>query len=374
MNNKPKIAVIGMGFLMSYLKPCYHNAIGDDLSKNIVAATATASTTEKKSRAMGFPVQCADYYNMLDSFRPDMIFFAPPPSAAKAMARDILAPYYEALRKENKPFPDLYAFPPNPDGKFYIDTVGSDINVVNILPNMAAKLKDRDISKESYTIFNFPVGHEWPEENLDRLKKFFSPLGYTVSVPADNFNTMLGGFVSSHISEELAISVSRGLKKAGVDTAYSDIASAMRHSFLKQNDRHIDSALPCSPLFDGRLDDVLGELIKSWMEGMLEHYRENGMSEALGREILIPQIDIFLQSAQLLTEDEIEYNNSCHATKGGILEKALAVFHGEIEKPLEDIFSVYPKEGFDAELYDFICEKGHVISKAVSEHAKRFAD
>ena len=28
----------------------------------------------------------------------------------------------------------------------------------------------------------------------------------------------------------------------------------------------------------------------------------------------------------------------------------------------------------DAELYDFICEKGRVISRAVSEHAKRFAD
>ena len=60
MSEKPKIAIIGMGFLMSYLKPCYHHVIGDDLSKNIIASTATASTTEKKSKAMGFPVQCRD--------------------------------------------------------------------------------------------------------------------------------------------------------------------------------------------------------------------------------------------------------------------------------------------------------------------------
>ena len=68
MWDKPKIAIIGMGFLMSYLKPCYHHVIGDDLSKNIVASTATASTTEKKSKAMGFPVQCGDYFNMLVNF------------------------------------------------------------------------------------------------------------------------------------------------------------------------------------------------------------------------------------------------------------------------------------------------------------------
>lgn len=54
MWDKPKIAIIGMGFLMSYLKPCYHHVIGDDLSKNIVASTATASTTEKSPKLWDF--------------------------------------------------------------------------------------------------------------------------------------------------------------------------------------------------------------------------------------------------------------------------------------------------------------------------------
>ncbi len=374
MSNSPRIAIIGMGFLMSYLKPCYHHVIGEDLSKNITAATATASTVEKKSRAMGFPVQCQEYYSMLEGFKPDIIFFAPPPSAAKAMAKDILAPYYSSLREKGQPLPDLYAFPPNPDGRFYLDTIGYDINVVNILPNMAAKLKDRDISQESYTIFNFPKERLWPKDNYDRLVDFFSPIGYTLTVPADNFNTMLGGFVSSHVSEELAMAISNGLARAGVDLSFSEIGSAMRYAFNNSNGRHIPDALPCSPLNDEKLNKTLDRFISEWFYGMLDHYKENGMAENLGRDILIPQIDIFLQSAQLLTADEISYNNSCHATKGGILEKALTVFHGEIEEKIVKIFSKYPTEGFDNGLYAFIREKGRIISKGVSDHAAKFAD
>lgn len=374
MTNSPKISIIGMGFLMSYLKPCYHHVIGEDLSKNIVASTATASTVEKKAKAMGFPVQCQKYCEMLDSFHPDMIFFAPPPSAAKGMAKEILAPYYAKVREEGCVLPDLYAFPPNPDGAFYLDVIGNDINVVNILPNMAAKLKDRDISQESYTIFNFPNNHPWPKENYNRLVDFFSPIGYTLNVPANNFNTMLGGFVSSHISEELAMAASEGLKKAGIDISYSDIASAMRYLFEEQHDRHMPNALPCSPLDDEMLNKILDKFIAEWFSGMLKHYTSNGMDKSLGEAVLIPQIDIFLQSAQLLTADEIAFNNSCHATKGGILEKALNVYHSDIEEKIVGIFSNYPTANFDNELYTFIHDKGCIICGAVSSHAAKFAD
>lgn len=374
MSDSPRIAIIGMGFLMSYLKPCYHNAIGKDLSKNIIASTATASTIEKKSKAMGFPVQCQNYYEMLNSFRPDIIFFAPPPSAAKAMARNILTPFYAMLRDAKKPLPDLYAYPPNPNGRFYLDTIGEDINVVNILPNMAAKLKERNISKESYTIFNFPDNKPWPKDNYNRLVDFFKPIGYTISVPASKFNTMLGGFVASHITEEIAISASKGLEKAKVNISFSEIASSMRYFFLKNVNHHIDGSLTSYPLKNEKLNSVFEKMIIEWMGGMLDYYAKNNLDEALGKEILIPQIDIFLQSAQLLTVDEINYNNSCHATKGGILEKALTVFHREIEEKVIEIFSNYNNENFDIDLYGFIRKEGYIVSKEVSEHGAKFAD
>ena len=311
---------------------------------------------------------------MLDSFRPDMVFFAPPPSAAKAMARDILKPYYAMLRNNSEPLPDLYAYPPNPNGEFYMDTIGQDINVVNVLPNMGAKLKDRDISKESYTIFNFPDRHNWSEEKLKELDEFFEPIGYTISVPASKINTMLGGFVSSHISEEIAMAISEGLKISGTVISFADIAGAMRYFFLDKHNRHFENSLECTPLDDERLNPILDKVIDCWLNGMLNHFISGGIDEKLGKEILIPQIDIFLQSAQLLSAEEIDYNNSCHATKGGILEKALTVFHAEIEEGIISTFANYPAENFDKEVYDFILEKACHVSKEVSEHGARFAD
>ena len=374
MSEKPKIAIIGMGFLMSYLKPCYHNLYGENLSENITASTATASTVKKKSEAMGFPVQCQDYYNMLVNFEPDMIFFAPPPSAAKEMAKDILAPYYSMLRKKGSALPDLYAYPPSPDGEFYLKTIGNDINVVNILPNMACKLKGKDISKESYTIFNIPDGHPWPEKNFKRLDAFFSPIGYNVVVPANNFHTMLGGFVASHLSEELAMAVSKGLSETGINIEFSKLASSMRYSFLKNNNRHFENALPCSLTDDEKLDSVLENIIMAWMEGMADFSVSQNMDEQLANDIIIPQIDIFLQSAQLLTAEEIEYNNSCHATKGGILEKALFVYNGGIKQKIEKTLAEYKTFIFDKSFYDFVKESGFLTAKEVSDHGRKFAD
>lgn len=375
MSDKPKIAIIGMGFLMSYLKPCYHHILGDNLQNNIVASTATAETTKRKSEAMGFPVQCQDYFNMLVNFEPDIIFFSPPPSAAKSMAKDILTPYYSGLRNKEMQLPDLYAFPPSPDGKFYIDTIGNDINVVNILPNMASSLKGRNIAKESYTIFNFPDGHPWPKNNYERLVDFFSPIGYTLTVPAKQFSTMLGGFVGSHISEELAIAISTGISLSNNGkVSFSEIAGSMRYSFLKNNSRCIENSLPCSLIGVSSLDSILNKIISEWTNGMLSFYISENMEESLGKNILIPQIDIFLQSAQLLTESEIEYNNSCHATKGGLLEKALFYYDTNIKDKLISTFSHYPEENFDEGLYGFIFDSGFEIAKAVSDHGKRFSD
>lgn len=375
MSEKPKIAIIGMGFLMSYLKPCYHHVIGDDLSKNIIASTATASTTEKKSKAMGFPVQCRDYLNMLIKFQPDMIFFSPPPSAAKSMTKEILTPYYSNLRAEGKVLPDLYAFPPNPDGNFYLDTVGNDINVVNILPNMAASLKGRDISQESYTVLNFPESKPWPDKNYNRLVDFLSPIGYTISIPSNNFNTMIGGFVASHISEELAMDISKGLELSkSPNISYNEIASAIRFYFLKKENRHIHGSLECKPLENKRLNSILGCMLDNWISGMLEFYASQSMPDELCKKIVVPQIDIFLQSAQLLTEDEIEYNNSCHATKGGLLEKALFIYNSKVKESVISIFSKYPEENFDKNLYEFIRFSGFEISKAVSDHSRVFSN
>ena len=115
-------------------------------------------------------------------------------------------------------------------------------------------------------------------------------------------------------------------------------------------------------------------MLDEWISGMINFYSTQSLGEKLGKEIVIPQTDIFLQSAQLLTEEEIEYNNSCHATKGGLLEKALYVYDNNFKESIINIFSSYNEENFDEDLYRLIHCAGFEISKAVSDHSRIFSD
>ena len=160
-----KIVIIGMGFLMEYIMPCYKKLLGDNFATNVVAVTADAKDLKRKQESFGFKVVLNENKETLENVEPDIILFAPPPSFAPEITESVLKPYYEKLRKEGKPLPDLYAFPPNPAGKYYLDTIGYDINVANILPNMVSKIGDMDVSQEGYTNVTFPKEKEWPEEN-----------------------------------------------------------------------------------------------------------------------------------------------------------------------------------------------------------------
>ena len=97
-----KAVIIGMGFLMEYIFPCWKNAMGAKVSENILAVTADAHDLEGKQQRMGIRVILNDNAGALQQMRPDWIFFAPPPSVAPGLTRDILLPYYESCRREGR--------------------------------------------------------------------------------------------------------------------------------------------------------------------------------------------------------------------------------------------------------------------------------
>ena len=113
-----KAVIIGMGFLMEYIFPCWKNAMGAKVSENILAVTADAHDLEGKQQRMGIRVILNDNAGALQQMRPDWIFFAPPPSVAPGLTRDVLLPYYESCRREGRELPILVAFPPSPAGLF----------------------------------------------------------------------------------------------------------------------------------------------------------------------------------------------------------------------------------------------------------------
>ena len=51
-----KAVIIGMGFLMEYIFPCWKNAMGAKVSENILAVTADAHDLEGKQQRMGIRV------------------------------------------------------------------------------------------------------------------------------------------------------------------------------------------------------------------------------------------------------------------------------------------------------------------------------
>ena len=82
MNQKPKLVILGMGFLMEHLKPCYHHLYGEDLSPYIAASTHSAQRAPQRAKQMGFPVVCQGELELLRAHQPELILFAPIPTAA----------------------------------------------------------------------------------------------------------------------------------------------------------------------------------------------------------------------------------------------------------------------------------------------------
>lgn len=334
-----RIAVIGTGFLMSYLDPCVKLLAGPNFSENIVGISQSLATAQRKSEELGYPVTPQGHLPTLQRFLPDVIMFSPPPSAAKHLTQTVLAPYFEWSRFRNIPLPDLYVFPPNPSAGYYRDALGDGANVVTLLPNMAATVGGYHIAAQSYSVTIFPAGARWPRANRERLSRFLTPIGSLLEVPEEHSTNMLGGFVASHMVQEFTLSLSAGLAQSGLDLPPAQAAGVMRHHLLERYDRRFPGGVPCGDCPSPALSVVLGASLEAWQKGMTEFSLSRGMSRELTDAVCVPQLNIFLQSAQCSSPEEIDYNNRCHATQGGLLERGLEVFAQEGRPRITSLFS-----------------------------------
>ena len=77
--SEAKVTIIGLGFLMEYIFPCFRRAKGARTAQEINAVTADAGDLEGKRARLGIPVLLGDNARALRELEPDCIFFAPPP-------------------------------------------------------------------------------------------------------------------------------------------------------------------------------------------------------------------------------------------------------------------------------------------------------
>jgi prephenate dehydrogenase len=94
-----KIVIIGLGFLMEYIFPCFREIFGDDVKSRIIGVTADEADLAGKKQRMGIDVMLNDNAAALRTLEPDMIFFAPPPPQARPITGEVLVPYFRELRK-----------------------------------------------------------------------------------------------------------------------------------------------------------------------------------------------------------------------------------------------------------------------------------
>ena len=228
---KTKIVVIGMGFLMQYISPCYWNFIGTgDIASQMAATTADPNGLEEKSKRVRFPVQLGGTPELLQKMEPDIILFTLPTTLAAGVAKQDVAPYYAYLRERGQDLPDFYAFTPKPVGKDYAGILGNDVAIANIIPNMFSKLKDKDISKEGRTLVALAEDcAAWNDEKIRRIMDFFSPLGPVVLVPPKKQYALLATFSAGRVITDILLTASEILK-----VPVEDLSSCVRACFGKE--------------------------------------------------------------------------------------------------------------------------------------------
>lgn len=339
--SESKIVVIGLGFLMEYIHPCFKNALKDEVKDNIIGVTADEKDLQGKIERLGYKVILNDNAKALDEMKPDVIFFAPPPTLAKELTENVLVPYYQKVRDNGEAIPTLFAFPPSPAGKYYMDILGNDLQVINIIPNMMTKAGDENIANERCNLITYPIDGNWPQADKDKVAEFFAPFGDCLNCTPSNILHVLSTEIATHPLTELCDVAARKFNEAGIKCDYKDVASVLRALHQKNTGYKAKNTNNCSlaDLEDEKCIGLLDKVLTSWYNGLHNYIAENGLTNDEATFFLNPLFDIYFHITQITSREDIVAKAKKDATKGGMLELCMQSYYGVIEPLLDRIFS-----------------------------------
>lgn len=335
-DHEVRFTVIGMGNLMEVIWHCLEGAFGGpDLAGRAVTTTADAADLERKAAAFGVPVRLHGNLDALRENRPDIVFFAPPPAVAPRLIDDDLKPYFEEARQRAWPLPDLYAFPPLPAGHRYREVLGRDVNVVNIIPNNVSRVAGVPVRDEGYYVCTYPA--PWPEENRHRLQRVFAAQGACVEVPPDGLVPMLGGTCTIFSLWRVVPAAAEALRDRGHPVHHNAAGGFCRARVQALTGfRPADSVPADADGVSGPPAALLSALIEGWFEGVRGFFEDIAFPEAAGRTILARGFDVILHTTQREPVDVLEAHAVGAATRGGVLEKAIATFEADIRPMIRE--------------------------------------
>lgn len=373
-NQAPKLVIIGMGYLMGYIYPCYERLLGEKVSTNIIAVTADEANIEKKRKEYPFEIRLNDNIGALREMQPDIILFAVPPKFAPPIAESVLKEYYDEVRAKGGQLPDLYCFPPSPKGKYYLDLLGDDINVCNILPNMTSEICGEKLHGEGITLITFPDERPWPEANRERIMDMFRALGDVASAGPNLVLKILGCRVAIRIAAPIIMTLVDVLAEQGIVLNHKDVASCMRACLQEITGFKPEKTYPCSrQAVPSWLDYMLYRLTEAIYRGARTCCVDGGMPEEESYHFFAAALDLFLHQYSREEREEILESMRNHATKGGVLEKGVQCSQVFVEPLLKKVLKNRVGHKLEPWFFQFIEDIIYETGKMVGTHGERLA-
>jgi hypothetical protein len=368
---KTKITIIGLGNLMEGIFEVVRRAVGRNLVPHRVnATTVDAADGLARQARLQAPVTVGDNLKALTDLDPDLIFFAPPPSAAPHVIQNDLRPYYQYLRDQNRPLPVIYAFPPTPHGRYYRDELGADVLVANLIPSALRTIGGKPVQIPTLVTLASP----WPEDELERLKTLFGVLGEVTLLDPPDLLKVLGGGATNAALPEVVLDLGLILGRAGWTGNFHRAAEYMR-VVLRQGEGPAapEAPEPVTNTVAGPETELLDAFVRSWTRGVLAYMDEVGLPEDLAASSVRPAVDRMLWLAQEETEAAVHKHTTDSATKGGLLEMALHLYRTEIRPVIEQAAAALPEAPSDQwadELADLVRQTAH----RVRAHGERLSE
>lgn len=336
-----KITIIGMGFLMEYIFPCFRKAMGENVHTQINAVTADEGDLQGKRDRMGIDVYLNDNAAALRAMRPDYILFAPPPSVAPMLTETCLVPYYAECRERGEALPTLLAFPPSPKGVYYMDQLGQDIKVVNIIPNMISSVGDEKVPNESSHLITYPEKDNWTQADKEALNELLTPMGRCLNVPPKFILHVLSAEIATHPLTELADIAARSLNQLGIECTYFDTASSLRachqqkHHYTAPGTNHcaVDAVKHPAAV------ELMSRISEAWYNGLHSYLTEVGFGAEGATALLDPLFDLYYHEAQLESRETIVAKARKDATPGGMLELCMESYFAVVESRIAELFT-----------------------------------
>jgi hypothetical protein len=187
-DSQVRFCIIGLGNLMEVIWHCFTQSLGgDDLAQRAIATTADKDDLERKREVSKSRCSLEGNLEALKANRPDIIFFAPPPTIAPGEIDTTLRRVFCWAGQRAMPIPEIYAFPPMPPGQYY-----RDVHWVRMCwsatssPTTSAKVAGQPVEGRGLLCLLSFTG-DWPAESKERLLRIFASQGAMVEAPVTSW-------------------------------------------------------------------------------------------------------------------------------------------------------------------------------------------